>query len=104
MSLRQGKYFFHPYRYSDIDSFQIASSSNQQALQQLLKPAAHPPVDKIDSNIQMAIAAVFFYLSHCEEPHVHFTSNPVINCLFKFIDWILQMPVQPIADNVAMNV
>ena len=104
MSVEQEKCFFQPYRYSDIDSFQITSSPNQQALQLLLKPAAYPPVDNIDSNLQMAIAAVFFYLSHCEEPHSHFTSQPVLDCLFSFIDWILQMPLQPIADHIAMNV
>ena len=95
--------FFCPYSYSDIESFQITLSSNQQVLCQLLKPTAQPPVDRVDSHTQMAISSLFFNLSHRKESHAHLTSSPVVDDLLKFLDWILLAPVQSIVSKVAMN-
>ena len=93
---------FCPYSYSEIESFQITLSSNQQVLRQLLKATAQPPVDEVGSSNQMSVAGLFFYLSHRKESHGQLLSSPVVDDLFKFLDWILATPVQSIVNDLAM--
>ena len=100
---KTGHCLFCPYSYSEIESFQITLSSNQQVLHQLFKPTVQPPVDQVDVTTQLSVCTLFFCLSRRKESHAHLTSSPVVDDLLKFLDWILLMPVHLIVDDIAMS-